>query len=186
MKALQRSLDWLENPEVYAVNREEAHSSHLFYEAEEDIYAGGEMPLKQSLDGTWKFAFASCPNERPAEFYRMDYDCSEFGTIEVPGHIQTQGYDRCQYVNTQYPWDGREELRPPRISHTDNPVGCYVKEFTVNEMLRGKRTYLSFQGVETAFYVWLNGVFIGYSEDSFTPAEFEITGALREGENTSP
>ena len=183
MKALQRSLDWLENPEVYAVNREEAHSSHLFYEAEEDIYAGGEMPLKQSLDGTWKFAFASCPNERPAEFYRMDYDCSEFGTIEVPGHIQTQGYDRCQYVNTQYPWDGREELRPPRISHTDNPVGCYVKEFYVNEMLRGKRTYLSFQGVETAFYVWLNGVFIGYSEDSFTPAEFEITGALREGEN---
>lgn len=183
MKEMYSSLEWLEDPEVFAVNRENAHSSHLFYEAEEDTILGGAMPLRQSLNGTWKFAYAPCPDERPADFYQEDYDCGDFGTIHVPGHIQTQGYDRCHYVNTMYPWDGREELRPPRISHTDNPVGCYVKEFEVNSALRGKRLYISFQGVETAFYVWLNGRFIGYSEDSFTPSEFELTAAVKDGVN---
>lgn len=183
MKEIQSSLEWLENPEVFAVNREKAHSSHLFYEAEEDMLTGGAMPLKQSLNGTWRFICSPCPDERPADFYKMDYSCEEFGTIQVPGHIQTQGHDRCQYVNTMYPWDGREELRPPHISHTDNPVGSYVKEFEVDPVLRGKKIYISFQGVETAFYVWLNGTFIGYSEDSFTPSEFELTDAIQDGVN---
>lgn len=183
MKAMYSSLEWLENPEIFAVNREEAHSSHLFYETEEDMMSGEAMPLKQSLNGTWKFAYAPCPGERPADFYREDYDCGDFEAIRVPGHIQTQGYDRCHYVNVMYPWDGREELRPPHISGTDNPVGCYVKEFTVNSALREKRIYISFQGVETAFYVWLNGTFIGYGEDSFTPSEFELTGKIRDGVN---
>ena len=183
MKEIQSSLEWLENPEVFAVNREKAHSSHLFYETEEDMLTGGAMPLKQSLNGSWRFICSPCPDERPADFYKMDYSCEEFGTIQVPGHIQTQGHDRCQYVNTMYPWDGREELRPPHISHTDYPVGSYVKEFEVNPVLRGKKIYISFQGVETAFYVWLNGTFIGYSEDSFTPSEFELTDAIHDGVN---
>ena len=183
MKEIQSSLEWLENPEVFAVNREKAHSSHLFYETEEDMLTGGAMPLKQSLNGAWRFICSPCPDERPADFYKMDYSCEEFGTIQVPGHIQTQDHDRCQYVNTMYPWDGREELRPPHISHTDNPVGSYVKEFEVNPVLRGKKIYISFQGVETAFYVWLNGTFIGYSEDSFTPSEFELTDAIQDGVN---
>lgn len=183
MRASESSLAWLDNPEIYEVNREEAHSSHLFYEAESDILLGDEMPLKQSLNGSWQFAFASSPQERPERFYQTDYDCREFGNIEVPGHIQMQGYDRCQYVNTMYPWDGREELRPPHIPEKDNPVGCYVKKFRLNDSLKGKKVFLSFQGVETAFYVWLNGMFIGYSEDSFTPAEFELTDKLSESEN---
>lgn len=82
-----------------------------------------------------------------------------------------------------YPWDGEEFLRPPMVSKRNNPVGSYVKYFTLEEQMKGKRTFISFQGVETAFYVWLNGTFIGYSEDSFTPAEFELTETLREGEN---
>ena len=106
-----------------------------------------------------------------------------FDSIEVPGHIQTQGYDRCQYINTMYPWDGTEYLRPPMVSKEYNPMGSYVKYFVLEKNLQDKPVFVSFQGVETAFYVWLNGVFIGYSEDSFTPAEFELTPYLQDGEN---
>lgn len=120
---------------------------------------------------------------RVERFYEDSYDCSGFDTIQVPGHLETQGYGRNQYINTMYPWDGEEFLRPPMVSKRNNPVGSYVKYFTLEEQMKGKRTFISFQGVETAFYVWLNGTFIGYSEDSFTPAEFELTETLREGEN---
>ena len=82
-----------------------------------------------------------------------------------------------------YPWDGQEELRPPYISEKYNPVGSYVKYFTLDEKLKNKDLYISFQGVETAFYVWLNGEFIGYSEDTFTPSEFELTKYIKDGEN---
>ena len=183
MRADTPSLEWLENPEVFEVNRMEAHSSHNFYEKETDVCLGDEMPLKQSLNGIWKFSYAEKPSEREADFYKTDYDISGFGDIQVPGHIQMQGYDQCQYVNTMYPWDGHEELRPPRISWEYNPVGSYVKEFVLKENLKGKRILLSFQGVEAAFYVWLNGSFVGYGEDSFAPSEFEITPFLKEGCN---
>lgn len=183
MHITEPTLAWLENPEVFAVNRVEAHSDHQYYESAEELEAGGRMALRQSLNGTWLFSYAQCPKRREADFYRMDYDTGSFDQIEVPGHIQLQGYDRCQYINTMYPWDGQEELRPPQISETYNPVGSYVTWFTVEEKLRNKRTFISFQGVETAFYVWINGQFIGYGEDSFTPSEFELTSYLTEGEN---
>ena len=183
MKVKEADISWLENPEVFAVNRIEAHSDHLYYEREEEVRGEAEMSLRQSLNGSWYFQFAKNPDVRIREFYRDEFPCKGFDRIEVPGHLQTQGYDRCQYINTMYPWDGREELRPPKISKEENPVGSYVKYFEVDEALRGKRTFISFQGVETAFYVWINGKFLGYSEDSFTPSEFEITDFLREGEN---
>src|SRR5699024_6816798 len=97
--------------------------------------------------------------------------------------IQTQGYDHMHYINTMYPWDGQEELRPPMVSDEYNPVGSYIKEFELKEELKGKQTFLSFQGVEAAFYVWLNGKFVGYGEDSFTPSEFEVTSFVKEGKN---
>ena len=183
MKSERPSLDWLENPEIFQVNRLPAHSSHSFYEKESEALPDAAMPLRQSLNGVWKFSFASSPAAREKDFYQLSFDCSSFREIAVPAHIQLQGYDTCQYVNTMYPWDGVEELRPPHISHVDNPVGSYVKEFTLAENLMGKRVFLSFQGVETAFYVWLNGTFIGYGEDSFTPSEFEITDHLLPGVN---
>ena len=117
-------LKWLENPEVFEVNREKAHSDHRFYESEEQMQEGerwaggrpaGTMPLRQSLNGTWKFAYSQAPSARPADFYKETFDASGFGTIEVPGHIQLQGYDKRQYINTLYPWDGRSELRPPAV-----------------------------------------------------------------------
>ncbi|MBS5937628.1 glycoside hydrolase family 2 TIM barrel-domain containing protein [Clostridium sp.] len=177
------SIEWLDNPEVFKVNRIDAHSDHLYYENKEDIKFGYDMPLRQYLNGKWRFSYAVNQDTRIKDFYKEDYDCSSFDYIEVPGHIQLQGYDKCQYINTMYPWDGHDELRPPNISKTYNPVGSYVKYFTVKEELKNKKTFISFQGVETAFYVWLNGEFVGYSEDSFTPSEFDITEYLKDEEN---
>lgn len=179
---MRADLSWLENPEVFRVNRLDAHSDHHFYETEEGCRAREER-LRQSLNGTWRFAWSPCPKERPADFYREDADLEDFGEITVPGHMELQGYGKIQYINTIYPWDGHAFLRPPHIDWTDNPVGSYVKEFDLNPELAGKRICISFQGVEQAAYVWLNGVFIGYAEDGFTPSDFDLTEAIREKGN---
>ena len=179
---MKAKLEWLTDPEVFQVNRCEAHSDHKFYLNREELKKG-KSRLVQSLNGTWKFRYAVNPSGRAADFYEEQVSAETFGEIQVPGHIQLQGYDQCQYINTMYPWDGKEFLRPPYVSEEYNPVGSYVTYFVPEQELLGRQVYLSFQGVETAFYVWLNGVFIGYSEDSFTPAEFLITEALKPGRN---
>lgn len=176
------NLEWLEDPEVFAVNRLAAHSDHLYYETEEEAL-NSSMGLKQSLNGTWRFSYAENPALREEHFHEKEFDPDSFGAIEVPGHIELQGYGRCQYINTMYPWDGVTDLRPPFTDKENNPVGSYIKEFELKNSLKDKRLFLSFQGVETAFYVWLNATFIGYSEDSFTPSEFEITHAIKDGTN---
>ena len=172
---MKPTLEWLANPEIYEVNREKAHSDHT--------YTTKDGNLRQSLNGTWKFNYTEHPDSRPADFYKTDFDVTCFDDIIVPGHIQLQGYDKPQYVNTQYPWEGHEQLVPPQIPKKRNPVGSYVKFFDVDKELLGKKTFISFQGVETAIYVWLNGEFVGYSEDSFTPSEFNITPYLKEKNN---
>ena len=172
---MKPTLEWLANPEIYEVNREKAHSDHT--------YTTKDGNLRQSLNGTWKFNYTEHPDSRPADFYKTDFDVTSFDDIIVPGHIQLQGYDKPQYVNTQYPWEGHEQLVPPQIPKERNPVGSYVKFFDVDKELLGKETFISFQGVETAIYVWLNGEFVGYSEDSFTPSEFNITPYLKEKNN---
>lgn len=169
------TLSWLEDPEIFGVNREKAHSDHIF------TVNGKET--KQSLNGVWKFAYTELPENRPVDFYRPDYSVDTWGDIAVPGHIQLQGCGKPQYTNIPYPWEGREDLVPPQIPRRFNPVGSYVKCFDVDEHLLGKETYISFQGVETAFYVWLNGEFVGYSEDSFTPSEFNVTPYLKDKNN---
>lgn len=183
MRVEKASLEWLENPEVFQINRAEAHSDHYFYEKEKETELRERMSLRQILNGEWKFSYGENPEKRIRDFYLPEYDCSHFDRIQVPGHIQMQGYDHMQYINTMYPWDGQEELRPPHISQDYNPVGSYIKEFELEENLKGKRVFLSFQGVETAFYVWLNGAFVGFGEDSFTPSDFEVTEFLQEGKN---
>ncbi|WP_234118343.1 glycoside hydrolase family 2 TIM barrel-domain containing protein [Clostridium hydrogenum] len=182
MKSNTPSIDWLSDTSVFAVNRVKAHSDHKYYLDESEIKSG-EMILRQSLNGNWKFSFAINPKSRVKDFYKTEIDCYCWKDINVPGHIQLQGYDKPQYINTMYPWDGHSFLRPPKISEEYNPVGSYVKYFCVNDNLRDKPVYISFQGVENAFYVWLNGKFVGYSEDSFTPAEFDLTPYIEAGEN---
>ncbi|ULT59960.1 DUF4981 domain-containing protein [Neobacillus drentensis] len=175
--------NWLTDLNVFAVNRLPAHSDHRYYETMDEAKSAAPMKLRHSLNGDWKFHYAVNPDNRPEDFYKLDFNVSGWGNITVPGHIQLQGYGQPQYVNTMYPWDGHNEIRPPEIPTDHNPVGSYVKTFTVPANMEKKPVYISFQGVESAFYVWLNGEFVGYSEDSFTPAEFELTAFLTEGEN---
>ena len=177
-KITQPQLEWLENPEVFQVKRLDAHSDHAYYVNEEDRKTGNNR-LIQSLNGTWKFAWSSRPADRPEKFYEEGYDDAAFGEIQVPGHMELQGYDNIHYINTMYPWDGKSFLRPPHIDWDYDPVGSYVKEFDLEEPLLGKRVCISFQGVEQAFFVWLNGQFIGYSEDTFTPSEFDLTETIK-------
>ena len=175
MNASHPELNWLEDPRVFAVNRLDAHSDHTWHTP--------EGSLRQRLDGSWRFAYSPCPAARPADFWQADASLDGFGEIAVPGHIEMQGYGQIQYINTMYPWDGRHFLRPPQIPWDDTPVGSYVRTFTLDPALEGKRVCVSFQGVERAFYCWCNGHFVGYSEDSFTPADFDLTPFLQAGEN---
>ena len=175
-------LNWLTDPTVFAVNRLDAHSDHVGYKTEAEAETG-LTSLRQSLDGAWRFAWSANPAARPADFYKPDADLTAFGTIRVPGHIELQGYGQIQYTNTLYPWDGRAALRPPQINWDDDPVGSYVKEFDLDESLRGQRVCVSFQGVEQAMYLWCNGRFVGYAEDTFTPSEFDLTPYIQETGN---
>ncbi|MWC27519.1 glycoside hydrolase family 2 TIM barrel-domain containing protein [Paenibacillus sp. MMS18-CY102] len=183
MKANEPSLSWLADPSVFAVNRLPAHSDHRYYTTMQEAESFAPMAMRHSLNGSWKFSYAVHPAGRAERFYRLDYSCAGWNTIEVPGHIQLQGYGKPQYVNTMYPWDGHHDIRPPAVPEDDNPVGSYVKTFMLPEGMQGKPVYISFQGVESAFYVWLNGEFVGYSEDSFTPSEFDLSPYIADGEN---
>ena len=182
MNATKPELGWLTDPRVFAVNRLKAHSDHICYRTLEEA-AAGRSSLHQSLDGEWRFCWSPNPASRPADFWQKDADLSAFGTIRVPGHIELQGYGELQYTNTLYPWDGRAALRPPQIDWDNAPVGSYVTEFTLEEGLQGQRVCVSFQGVEQAMYLWCNGVFVGYAEDSFTPSDFDLTDCLQAGTN---
>lgn len=179
---MNANLNWLTDPTVFRVNRLDAHSDHIFYTSEEESVQGTSS-LYQSLDGVWAFHYSAAPKERPENFWTNDFEDSDFDSIQVPGHMELQGYGQIQYINTLYPWDGHAELRPPEIDWDNTPVGSYVRKFSLSPAMQGKRICISFQGVEQAFYVWLNGHFIGYSEDSFTPSDFELTPFLRDGEN---
>ena len=179
---MQADLNWLIDPTVFQINRLNAHSDHVCYASEKEL-AQGHTSLRQSLDGLWRFAWSPKPAARPADFWRDGFDDSAFGTIRVPGHMELQGYGQIQYINTLYPWDGHAELRPPEIDWEDCPVGSYVREFDLDPGLREKQVCISFQGVEQAFYLWLNGQFLGYAEDSFTPSDFDLTPYLKETGN---
>ena len=164
------------NPEIFQQNRLTAHSDHRFgAEKAGDCF--------YSLNGTWKFAYARNYKDAIKGFEDPAYPCRDWEDIHVPGHIQMQGYDAPAYVNTQYPWDGREEIDPGQIPARFNPTASYVKYFTLPDNMRGQDVFISFQGVESGFALWLNGQYVGYSEDSFTPSEFDLTPYLQEGEN---
>ena len=128
-------LNWLSDPTVFAVNRLDAHSDHVCYRTVQEA-AQRHSSLRQPLDGMWRFVWSSCPAQRPADFWREGADLSGFGTIRVPGHMETQGYGQLQYTNTLYPWDGRSALRPPQVDLNDDPVGSYAREFDLDAGLR--------------------------------------------------
>lgn len=170
----------LSDPGFFRENRLDPHSDHVVYAPGDK---GGNSSFRLSLNGSWKFHYSPDPEGMPEGFEREDYPAADWDTIRVPGHIQLQGYDSPQYVNTQYPWDGREEIDPGQIPVEFNPVASYITSFSVPEGFRGKRVFISFQGVESCFRLWLNGSYVGFSSDSFTPSEFELTEYLKDGEN---
>ena len=172
----------VKDPECFQINRLMAHSDHKYYANPEEV-CEKQSSFIYSLNGLWKFSFAKNIKKAIAGFEESTFDCKGWDEITVPGHIQLQGYDYPQYTNIMYPWDGHEEIKPGEIPNERNCVGSYVKYFNLPEHFRKERTYISFQGVETAFAVWLNGIFIGYSEDSFTPSEFDLSHAITQGEN---
>jgi beta-galactosidase len=172
----------IKNPLFYEENKIAAHSDHKYFVNEAE-FVQNIQSLKRSLDGLWKFQYAKNMEDSPKDFYQLETDCRDWEDIHVPAHIQLEGYDKPQYVNVQYPWDGHEVIQPGEIPTRFNPTASYVKYFTVPTQFIGKRVFLSFQGVESGFALWCNGSYIGYSEDSFTPSEFELTNVLREGEN---
>lgn len=174
--------EWIENPEIYSVGRVDAHSDHTFYADHEEAKVK-KSSFYYSLNGYWKFSYARNLDSTIPNFESIDYNCKLWEEIKVPGHIQLQGYDKPQYVNIMYPWDGHESIKPGQIPTEFNPVASYVKYFTVPRHMKNQPLYISFQGVESAFALWLNGRFIGYSEDSFTPSEFDLTHAIVDGEN---
>ena len=170
------------NPAVFNEGRLPAHADFIACRNEEELSAG-KSGLRQELDGVWHFHYSPRPAEAPEGFWLPDYDLADWDSIRVPAHIQLEGYDRPAYVNTQYPWDATEELKPGEVPSVFNPVADYVRFFTLPEDFRGQEVRISFQGVESGFALWLNGVYLGYSEDSFSPADFRLTDALCEGEN---
>lgn len=181
---MNRQFDYanVKNPEYFCDGRMEAYSDHAYYASETDML-DGESLFAESLNGIWKFHYARNYGAVIRGFEKEEYCCASWDDIRVPAHIQMEGYDVPQYANTQYPWEGREDVRPGEIPEYFNPVASYVKYFSVPERMKGKRIFVSFQGAESGLAVWLNGVFIGYSEDSFTPSDFELTGYLKEGQN---
>lgn len=190
---MEADIRWLDDPKVFRVGQLPAHSDHPIYQDTEEA-AEGRSSLVQSLDGNWEFAYSVNAKSRPVDFYRENADSAQFDTIRVPGHIELAGYDQIHYINNMYPWEGKIYRRPAYMlgkglaegafSEAEyNPVGSYRKRFHLAEGLRGKRVIICFEGVEQAMYVWLNGHFVGYAEDSFTPSEFDLTPYIKEKDN---
>ncbi len=172
----------IKSPQFYEQNRLAAHSDHKYYAGECDLVQKTER-FKYSLDGLWKFRYSPNITDAPKDFQSLDYDCKSWDDIRVPAHIQLEGYDKPQYVNVQYPWDGHESIEPGEIPGRFNPTASYVKYFTFPKGFDQNRTFISFQGVESGFALWCNGNYVGYSEDTFTPSEFELTDYVKDGEN---
>ena len=178
----QFNVDNLKNPEFYQENRLEAHSDHVIYRNEIEALQK-KTSCRMSLNGLWKFDYAKNMDLAMEGFESLDCNCREWDEIRVPAHIQMEGYGTPHYTNTTYPWEATEKIKPGEIPVKFNPVASYVKYFTIPEEMKGQRICISFQGVESGFAVWLNGKYVGYSENSFDPAEFELTPFIKDGEN---
>ncbi|MCC4500477.1 glycoside hydrolase family 2 TIM barrel-domain containing protein [Limosilactobacillus reuteri] len=191
---MDADIKWLDEPETFRVNQLPAHSDHYYY-GNYDEWRHNNSRFAQNLDGQWQFNFAKNPREREEDFYKTDYDSSSFGTIEVPSEIELNNYAQNNYINTLIPWEGKIYRRPAYAlspddaqersfsNGDDNTVGEYLKRFDLDPSLRGKQVRIRFDGVERAMYVWLNGHFIGYAEDSFTPSEFDLTPYIQDEGN---
>lgn len=185
--------DW-ENQFVTSINKEPRHAAFFGYESENMAQQSDKRnsAYYELLNGDWKFHWSKNPSERPGNFYKLDFDDSKWKTIPVPANWQLHGYGYPIYVNTTYAFadprapftDMKGVPNPPFVPKDYNPVGSYKTSFTVPESWKKRRTVLHFGAVASAMYVWVNGKKVGYSQDSKTPAEFDVTPYVMPGENS--
>ena len=197
----------LNDPHIYKIGALPAHSDHIVYADTDEMEQAGTVlkdcfrraaagdeinvrldetfmsSMRLSLNGFYKFHCAKNRDAAIPGFFAEDFDASGWDDIYVPSHIELAGYGMPQYVNVQYPWDGHEEVPRGKAPVTTNPIASFLKDIRIPEKWRGNRVFISFRGVESGFALWLNGEFVGYSEDSFTPSEFELTPFLKDGWN---
>lgn len=172
--------DW-ENPRIIGRNKEPAHCTLTPFAGPQEALAcrRDASAFSRSLNGNWKFNWVEKPEDRPKNFYRPEYDVEDWDEIPVPSNWQMHGYGRPIYVNVRYPF----KKNPPNIPHEYNPVGSYRRDFDIPRDWEGRQIFIHFDGVESAFYLWINGEEVGYSQGSRTPAEFNVTPFVREGSN---
>lgn len=175
--------DW-ENPKVFAINKEAPRATFISFP--ELKMALSQKPAQsvwyKSLNGRWKFHWVPKPADRPFDFWRPDYDDSRWAEIDVPANWELKGYGIPIYVNSDYEFAPRNP-QPPHLPHDNNPVGSYRLKFTVPENWKDQEVFILFGAVKSAFYLWINGQKVGYSQGSKTPAEFRISPYLKPGEN---
>jgi beta-galactosidase len=174
--------DW-ENPDVNSINKEKPHAYGFLAETKANV------PMVRSLNGIWKFKWSPDPQSRPVDFFAENYSTEKWDNILVPGNWEMQGFGIPIYTNISYPFksDPPRVMSEPRNNFTSylvrNPVGSYSTTFTIPENWNSKQVFINFGGVLSAMYIWVNGQKVGYSENSMSPAEFDITNYIRKGEN---
>lgn len=166
---------------VFRINKEDAHASLFPYESREAALLEVKETSEwyQSLNGLWKFKLVQKPSERPLNFFEENFDVTGWNNIKVPANWEVEGYDHPIYLDEKYPYDTQWPAAPLDY----NPVGSYKRSFNLPESWKGREIFIHFGAVNSAFYVWINGKQVGYSEDSKTPAEFNITRFLKSGNN---
>lgn len=177
--------EWNHHPEITQINRLAHHATMMYYASDKQVLDGNFLGSDQclNLNGDWMFRLYNRPADVRHDFLDVGYSFAQWDKIEVPSNWQLKGYDYPQYTNFQYPWEGNEDVMPPDAPQKYNPVGIYVREFTISPGWTDKRVAVSFQGVESAFYLYINGRFAGFSKGSFSPAEFDISDLIVEGRN---
>ncbi|SDJ99376.1 glycoside hydrolase family 2 TIM barrel-domain containing protein [Sediminibacillus albus] len=178
--------NWNGTPELFQENRLPGSVTTIPHNNEKASIKGAieKSRFYKSLNGNWKFRWSENPNERPKDFYKPNFQDSDWDTIPVPGNWQLQGYGDIIYLNQEHPWQGYGTISPPEVPIEHNEVGSYRHTFQIPGNWKKGEIFLSFQGVKSAFNVWVNGKKVGYSEDSFTPAEFNISDYVKNGKNT--
>lgn len=182
--AIAQGNEW-KNPEINAVNRLPMHTSSFAYENENAALANEKniSPNILSLNGAWKFNWVQDANQRPMDFFTINYNDSDWKMMSVPGIWEVNGYGDPLYVNTTYAWYGHFKNTPPLVPDEHNHVGSYRKTFNIPVNWKGKQIIAHFGSITSNIYLWVNGKFVGYSEDSKMESEFDITKFVKPGEN---
>ncbi len=184
LTAFAQQPEW-QDPNVNAINRAAMHTNYFAYESEQAALKGCRLASDNymALNGTWKFNWVQNADQRPTDFYKVDFNDKGWDNIQVPGVWELNGYGDPIYVNVGYPWRSQYKNNPPYVPTVNNHVGTYRKEIELPADWKGRQIMAHFGSVTSNMYLWVNGKFVGYSEDSKLEAEFDLTKYLRPGKN---